>query len=121
PAPVTELGQFKAVLINGGGKPALNFQSHLTHVRSLVAFLESSGVPAEDITIFSGDGSDPAADLATRSAEQVPNAWLLPTRLAHVLRPIRLVDSTVDGFALRPATTAALRDWFAGEGQTLGP
>ena len=55
-----------ALLLNGGGRPEVNYQSHLQNVRSLVELLHLSGVPSSDITIFSGDGADPAADLATR-------------------------------------------------------
>src|SRR6185369_6294480 len=100
--------------------PVINFQSHLTHVRTLVDFLLANGVPADDVAIFSGDGSDPAADLATRSADHDPDAWLLPWPIAHRLRPIRYVDSQVNGFTLHPATKAALRDWFAQNGHQLG-
>ena len=68
PPPITEgPGAFKAILINGGGKKQSNFQSHLTHVRTLVEFLQSNGADDADLTIFSSDGSDPAADLATRA------------------------------------------------------
>src|SRR5512135_1219578 len=49
-----------AVLINGGGRPDINYQSHLQHVQGMVALLEAKGVRREDITVFSGDGSDPA-------------------------------------------------------------
>jgi len=120
PPPVTSQGKFKAVLINGGGKPAANFQSHLTHVRTLVPFLRASGAADEDIVIFSSDGTDPVADLATRDDDRDPDAWLLPEGLVGRLRPIQYVDSTVDGFTLRPATGEALRAWFTTEGQELG-
>ena len=120
PPPITTLGQFKAVIINGGGKPAVNFQSHLTHVRTLVDFLRANDVAADDIAIFSSDGSDPAADLATRDDATEPDAWLLPAGVAHRLRPVRFVDSAVDGFTLHPATSQALHAWFDTEGRTLG-
>src|SRR5262245_40051812 len=112
PQPVTQLGHFKAVLINGGGKPQINFQSHLTHVRTLVELLRANGVADEDITIFSSDGADPTADLTTREADSEPDAWLLPPGLAHRLRPVHIVDSVVPGFTLQPATSAALNNWF---------
>ena len=121
PPPITALGQFKAVLINGGGKPVINFQSHLTHVRTLVEFLRANGVADADVTIFSSDGTDPAADLATRDTDSEPDAWLLPPGLAHALRPVHYVDSAVPGFTLRPATRDALRTWFASEGRELAP
>jgi thiol-disulfide isomerase/thioredoxin len=121
PPPVTSLGKFKAVLINGGGKPQINFQSHLTHVQVLVDFLRAHDVKAEDIAIFSSDGSDPAADLTTRASETEPDAWLLPPGLAHRLRPVHVVDSSVAGFSLRPANREALRAWFESDGRQLGP
>jgi len=121
PPPVTTLGQFKAVLINGGGLPKVNFQSHLTHVRTLVDFLRANGATDDDLTIFSSDGSDPRADLATRADNSEPDAWLLPVPVAHRLRPVQYIDSTVDGFTLLPATTAALTNWFDTEGRQLGP
>lgn len=123
PPPITAgPGTFKAVLINGGGKKQSNFQSHLTHVRSLVAFLEANGAGREDIVVFAADGADPAADLATRARHDVSgDAWLLPPLAARALRPIQFVDSTVDGVSLRPATGAALTQWFATEGTALRP
>src|SRR5215470_19278086 len=96
PPPVTRLGHFKAVLINGGGKPAINFQSHLTHVRTLVDFLRANDVAPEDIAIFSSDGADPTPDLATRDDDTEPDAWLLPPAIAHRLRPAHTIDSTVE-------------------------
>ena len=113
-------GAFKAVLINGGGKKQLNFQSHLTHVRSLVEFLHANGAEPSDVVIFSSDGPNPEADLATRARpDDSGDSWLLPPRAAQLLRPIQYVDSTVDGYTLRPATTEALRTWFTTEGKTL--
>jgi thiol-disulfide isomerase/thioredoxin len=120
PQPVTHLGQFKAVLINGGGKPQINFQSHLTHIRTLVDLLRANGVADHDIVIFSSDGSDPTPDLTTRAVDTDPDAWLLPPGLAHRLRPVQVVDSVVSGFTLRPATSEALRTWFDTEGRQLG-
>jgi thiol-disulfide isomerase/thioredoxin len=120
PPPVTSLGRFKAVLVNGGGRKESNFQSHLTHVRSMVDFLLASGVGAEDIVIFSGDGPDPAADLAIRATNPLPNYWLLPRAVAFQLRPrIEYIDSTVPGFDLRPATQEAMKAWFAEQGRSL--
>ena len=120
PPPVTTLGRFKAILINGGGRPATNFQSHLTHVRTLVDFLRANRAADEDLTIFSSDGTDPTADLATRADDTVSDAWLLPAPVAHHLRPVQYVDSAVPGFTLRPATTEALRHWFETDGRELG-
>jgi thiol-disulfide isomerase/thioredoxin len=123
PPPVTEgPGAFKAVLINGGGKKQMNFQSHLTHVRELSAFLRANGAAEDELIIFSSDGSDPAADLATRARpDDSGDAWLLPSRAAQLFRPIEFVDSSVEGYTLHPATYEALRAWFSTEGKTLHP
>jgi len=114
-------GSLYAILLNGGGRRESNFQSHLRHLQGMVEGLRDGGVAPEAITIFSGDGADPAADLATREAETGPGSWLLPrSGIGRLLRPpIAYVDSVVDGFVLRPATKAALRDWFAAEGSRL--
>ena len=123
PPPVTEgPGTFKAVLINGGGKKQMNFQSHLTHVRELSAFLRANGAAEDELIIFSSDGSDPAADLATRARpDDSGDAWLLPSRAAQLFRPIEFVDSSVEGYTLHPATYEALRAWFTTAGKTLHP
>jgi len=123
PPPVTEgPGTFKAVLINGGGKKQMNFQSHLTHVRELSAFLRANGAAEDELIIFSSDGSDPAADLATRARpDDSGDAWLLPSRAAQLFRPIEFVDSSVEGYTLHPATYEALRVWFTTAGKTLHP
>lgn len=125
PPPVYELGAFKAVLLNGGGTREMNFQSHLTHVRDLVAFLRDTGGSAVDLTIFASDGVDPTPDLATRARvdddDDAPgDVWLLPPGLLRALNPIEFVDSTVAGYTLRPATYQALHEWFLTEGKALG-
>jgi len=118
--PVFEQGTFKAVLINGGGQKEVNFQSHLTHVRALIDFLQGAGARPKDITIFTADGADPAADLATRARyDDNGDAWILPPGLLRALNPIAYVDSSVSGYTLRPATIAALKAWFDDEGKHL--
>jgi len=110
-----------ALLLNGGGRREINYQSHLTHVRGVVQLLEDGGVPARNITVFSSDGADPEADLATRETPDEPQFWLLPPLLARSLRPpVTYVDSTLDGFVLHPATREALRAWFLDQGSKLG-
>lgn len=109
-----------AVLVNGGGRPQINYHSHLDHLRRLLRVLEATGVDAARIAVFSGDGPDPAADLATREGEFPPDFWLLPRSIGSRLRPpIEYVDSQIDGFALRPATREALSAWFDAEGAEL--
>jgi thiol-disulfide isomerase/thioredoxin len=115
--------RFYALLLNGGGKPETNYQSHLTHVRDIVALLREGGLPDERIFIFASDGSAPEADLATRERNEQEWFWILPqASVGRQLRPpITLEDSVVDGFELRPATRNALTEWFKKEGRKLGP
>jgi thiol-disulfide isomerase/thioredoxin len=109
-----------AVLVNGGGRPPINYYSHLDHLRRLVEVLEATGVEPARIAIFSGDGADPSSDLATREGELPEDFWLLPRGVGMRLRPpIEYVDSKVEGFVLREATRDALRAWFEAEGARL--
>ena len=41
----------EALLINGGGTPACNYQSHLMRVRMLVDILRGTGVPAVNVAL----------------------------------------------------------------------
>ncbi|HVN85378.1 MAG TPA: redoxin family protein [Candidatus Binatia bacterium] len=113
-------GRLHALLLNGGGDTANNYQSHLANIRMLLDLLQPA-VRHDDIVIFSGDGADPAPDLATRDDSVDPDHWLLPqSGLERVLRPpTRYVNSQIDGFTLRPATKNALHDWFAHDGRRL--
>ncbi len=118
-APSPETGRLHALLINGGGRPNINYQSHLLHVRQLLALLEQAGVARDAITIFSSDGADPGADLATR-VDAADDLWRLNgTNLPQLLRPVQYTDTVVDGYPLRPATEADLAAWFAEEAQQL--
>lgn len=102
------------VMINGGGTKAGNYQSHLLHVRQLLDLLGQTGVEHERITIFSGDGADPEADLAVREKQPERDFWLVEyTKLAQQLRtPITYANSEVPGFELHPATRSAIDAWF---------
>ncbi len=113
PAP-RPAGRTVALVINGGGRKQSNYQSHLHHVKELIALLSEGGMPAADITVFSGDGADPAPDLATRDVTPGGMFWLLPEAgPAAALRPqVDYVDSSVEGFALRPARRPELEEWF---------
>jgi len=111
-----------ALLINGGGRRQTNYHSHLGHLRQLIAMLEATGVDPERIAVFSADGADPAADLATRDGHLPADFWLLPRGDAVRLRPpIEYVNSEIAGFPLQPATHEALRTWFETTGSTLAP
>lgn len=118
PADTTHL---YALLLNGGGLPAQNYQSHLLHVRELRAMLARMGVPDARIAVFSSDGSDPGQDVAVRQAQPEEEFWLLEgSRLEAPLRtPIVYENSTVEGTVLAPATQAELRTWFETTGKTL--
>ena len=116
-----------ALLLSGGGNPGMNYHSHLVHLRSTVDMLRARGVKKERIAVFAADGADPAPDLKVRDEGIEEEAWVLEgTRVWDALRPrTRFVDAKLDGIALRPATRAALREWFSetvpalGEGDTL--
>lgn len=102
------------LMINGGRNPANNYQSHLLHVRSLLDLLRSTGVTAEHVSIFSADGSDPAADLAVRESESEAELWRISgTTLEDRLRaPIVYINSEVPGVELHAATKDAIGGWF---------
>jgi hypothetical protein len=115
--------RFEALAINGGGTSAGNYQSHLMHVRMLVDILREVGVPQRRITILSGDGPDPAADVALREVQPEEDFWLLTgTRLEQRFRtPITYESSSVPGASLKAATRVELDRWFAGVGARLIP
>jgi thiol-disulfide isomerase/thioredoxin len=117
-AVIPRTGRTYAVLLNGGGRPQINYQSHLQHVKGMVHLLETKGVRPEDITIFSGDGADPTADLATRERSVEADYWLIP-RSTALRPPIVYVNSTVEGSKLQPARKDALRAWFEDTGAGL--
>jgi len=113
--------RFTALLINGGGTTAANYQSHLLHVRLLLDVLSEAGVSDSRITVLSGDGPDPAADVALREDQPEEDFWLLiGTRLERAFRtPITYESSHASGFALRAATRAEIDRWFDTVGSRL--
>jgi len=106
-------GAIHALLINGGNQPASNYLSHLQHLQGMVDLLRRRGIPSERIHVFSADGEDPAADLATRHTPP-PNFGLIEdTSLGKRLRPsVQLVDTPWPAVKLHPARLEALRQWF---------
>lgn len=109
-----------ALILNGGGRPAINYQSHLLHVEQLLSVLGQAGVAADRISVFSGDGEDPGADLAVRTWQPDDEFWRVQgTPLAGLLRPVRFITSSIDGVTLQPATREALAAWFAEASQRL--
>src|SRR5437762_3225355 len=89
--PADKQPSFQAVLVNGGGQPAINFHSHLLHVKQLSDVLHRAGIPPTDIAIFNADGADPTADVAVREWQPEGDFWLLEgTRLERPLQtPMR--------------------------------
>jgi hypothetical protein len=116
-------GRLHALLINGGGSPAGNYQSHLLHLTTLLELLRQSGLPPQNIAIFSSDGANPARDLAVRATQPEAGFWRLHgTQLEDRLRtPVVYQNSTLPGLTAGPATRAALSQWFAGARQRLRP
>ncbi len=116
-------GRLWVVLINGGHDRALNYQSHFLHLQQLLAEVRRAGIPPERIAVFASDGESPDPDLATREMQPEPDFWLIrDTRLGGLLRtPIVYGNSHIDGVTIRPATKAAILQWFAGPGRTLRP
>ncbi len=117
------MARLHVLMINGGGRPPLNYQSHLLHVRELLALLLQAGAHPDQISILDADGSDPAADLAVREVQPEEDFWLLRgTRLERTLRPqITYANSEVPGVRLEAATRANVRAWFEGARQRLRP
>ena len=115
--PPVDPARLHALLLNGGGTKQGNYQSHVTHLREMLAVLETARVPKDQVVVFASDGEDPAEDLATRELRPEGEGWLLEgTPLASSLaRPMEYVSTDIAGHALRPATPAALRAWFATE------
>jgi len=113
-------GDFYAVMLNGGARADLNYQSHFHHLEDLHEMLLARGVDPVHITVFSADGQDPAPDMAIRLPLEEQLAWMLEgTRAAALLPPDLLVDSRWPGVTMRPATVEAVRDWFSSTGAQL--
>lgn len=119
--PPTDPEHTYAVLVNGGGRREVNYQSHLIHLKQIIELLRETRIDPAHIAIFSGDGPDPSADLATRDLVDDSALWLLPGGdAAGSARPdIVYVDSQIDGFTLQPARKEAIRTWFVATGQQL--
>ncbi len=111
-----------ALLINGGGNRRINYQSHLLHVKRIYRLLSEAGVPGNQISILSADGSAPGSDLATRAVQEETDFWMLAgTRLEKPLRPrIRYINSDIQGVTPQAATRESLRQWFESAASSLG-
>jgi thiol-disulfide isomerase/thioredoxin len=117
------MARLHVLMINGGGRPGQNYQSHLLHVRELLALLLQGGARPDRITIFNADGSDPAADLSVREVQPEEDFWLLRgTHLERTLGPpIIYANSEVPGVQLEAATKAQIRAWFERARHRLRP
>jgi len=117
-----DLERLHVLILNGGGRPPINYQSHLLHVQQFLEILAQAGLPDERISIFSSDGDDPGLDLALRQMHTGNSLWRLEGTGPHsVLRALRYVSTEVPGHQLQPATNAALSDWFAAARERLQP
>ncbi|HYD47530.1 MAG TPA: PDZ domain-containing protein, partial [Terriglobales bacterium] len=116
-----DTGRLHALLLNGGGSPAGNYQSHAIHIQQMLDLLRATGVAPQHITVFNSDGSDPGADQSVREESTVEERWrLLGTRLdRRLISPVRYLDTAYAGVDLRPATQAALQQWFEQQGREL--
>jgi thiol-disulfide isomerase/thioredoxin len=121
PVPAVDPARFSALLINGGGSPEQNYQSHLLHLQELTRLLVQSGLPRSRIAILASDGADPGRDLAVRALQPERDFWQIEgTPVEDFLRtPVELANSQVSSMALQPATHEALGRWFAGTGSHL--
>ncbi|MFM8413086.1 MAG: PDZ domain-containing protein, partial [Alphaproteobacteria bacterium] len=120
-APKSDPRRFFALLVNGGGRAASNYQSHVLNLRAVLHWLERSGVPPDHVSVLSSDGDDPGLDLAVREVRAGDGADLLEgTRLegSHG-RPVETVSTRIDGVRLQPATRRSLERWFATRGRSL--
>jgi thiol-disulfide isomerase/thioredoxin len=115
-------GAVHALLINGGDRPLSNYLSHRQHLEDMTAVLLRRGVSPERIHVFSADGAEDAADLASRQAPP-PDFWLVEeTALGKRLKPAtELTNTRWDGVTVHPARRSALRQWFEAAGATIAP
>ncbi|MFO0757113.1 MAG: thioredoxin domain-containing protein [Byssovorax sp.] len=121
PPPGPDPTRYHVLMVNGGGNPSINYQSHLVHLKDMRALLLASGVMPDQISILSGDGDDPAPDLATREVQTEPEFWrLASTRVGRRLdNPVNTVSSSIDGVKLTVASKANVGAWFEREGHKL--
>lgn len=119
--PPPDVSRLHVLLLNGGGQPAQNYQSHLLHVQQLDGMLRRIGVPRDRVAIFSSDGDDPGLDLAMRDEQPEEDFWLLEgTRLEGPLKtPVVFETSTVPDATMMPASKAELGRWFETVGRSL--
>src|SRR5579875_3568985 len=88
-----------ALLVSGGGDRAHNYQSHVLHLRQLLAVLHAAGVPPEHVTVLASAGTDPAPDLAVRELEPEPAFWLIAETPAGpaLAPPVTVANTALHG------------------------
>ncbi|MGH9389107.1 MAG: hypothetical protein ACRD1Z_05775, partial [Vicinamibacteria bacterium] len=110
----------RALVINGGQRPASNYLSHLHHVENMLALLERRGVAADNTYVFSADGEGPEADLAARDTLP-PDFWLIEgTEAGKHLKPrTELTNTSWTERQVEPARLSTLKRWFETTGREL--
>ena len=123
PPPPDPAAHFHVLMINGGGNPDINFQPHLLHLRALQGTLLASGIHADHISVFAGDGDDPAPDLVSREPQPESDFWMLhDTRVECPLEtPRHFESSVIPDVRLHAATKDGLKKWFDDEAHVLQP
>jgi hypothetical protein len=118
---VTNGGRVWALLVNGGGSPEKNYQSHMLHVRELIELLEVRGVALDRISVVASDGPDPTPDLAVLSASDDAAGWLVDRlQVGRLLAPaVELVDTRIEGVEIAAADRSNLRKRFNALRQVL--
>jgi thiol-disulfide isomerase/thioredoxin len=113
-APPVPKAATEVLMINGGGKSTINYQSHLLHLEHMRRVVTQAGIPVDHISILASDGSDPGPDLATREKQPEADFWRLRgTRLEYRLKmPTTMISSTLEGATLEPATKESVTAWF---------
>ena len=103
-----------AVLVNGGGEPSANFDSHLEHLKETHVALQSRGFRPQNIDVFDSDGGYPEPD-QTFTWGDVDGEWgLVGTDYEYLTMGLPLRDSMWE-VGRRPATREALSHWRSRE------
>src|SRR5262249_45162793 len=116
-----DVSHLHVLMVNGGGAPEHNYQSHLLHLRALYDLLERAGVPPRRMALYVSDGADPAPDVALRDAQPEADFWLLEgSPLADRPPPPPPSERrSPPPPPLPPATRADIARWFEPTGRKL--
>ncbi|APR84462.1 Hypothetical protein A7982_09811 [Minicystis rosea] len=120
---VAEMAHVHVLMINGGGTPQINYQTHLLHLKAMRETLLGAGIAPDRITILSGDGADPAPDLVTRETTADGDLFYIHgTRQERVLAaPKVTVNSEIPGATLGTAGKADVAAYFEKAKTRLAP